>query len=118
MTGHQAGLLAYLAFWVFWVPLSACEKQQPEPVPPKPLPTIGPEPVPEPPEPPEPSEPSDVEPTCATACEKQRELGCVLGDPTPEGTSCEEVCQNSEQSGILDLAWDVEGLTEATTCTE
>jgi len=86
----------------------SCEKQT-DPVTPKPSPpgpTIGPEPIPE------------HVTTCETACENQRDLGCELGEPTPEGTTCEEVCQNSEQSGIPGLAWDVDALTQATTCTE
>lgn len=101
--------------------LSSCEKKQPEPVPPKPIPspTIGPESDPSDPPAPVPSPLEPVpEPTCATACEKQRALGCELGEPTPEGSTCEEVCQNSKESGILELVWDVEMLTQADSCTK
>lgn len=114
--GSEYDLAKLLLIWlVGWagVMLLNCDKQVPEPVPPKPLsptPTIGPEPLPEPPAP--------VEATCDTACENQRQLGCELGNPTPEGSTCEEVCRNAEQSGIPDLRWDVTSLTETTVCTE
>lgn len=53
-------------------------------------------------------------PSCSTACENQRELGCILGEPTAEGSSCEDVCKNAE--AIPGLSWDVVDLTEIKTC--
>ena len=91
---------------------SACQgcDPKPDPVPPTPPdPSIGPEP-----RPPTPQE--SEEPSCATACERQRKLGCVVGEDTVEGASCEEVCQNSFEAGILQLQWDVAVMTDATEC--
>ena len=109
MVAAKESLIALLLY----VAVSACQgcDPKPDPVPPTPpVPTIGPEP-PRPPTPPEPSEPS-----CATACERQRELGCVVGEDTAEGASCEAVCQNSFEAGILQLQWDVAAMTDATEC--
>lgn len=36
---------------------------------------------------------------CAMACVNLRDHHCKAGDPTPEGASCEAVCQNTETSG-------------------
>ena len=75
------------------------------------------EPNPPPPPPPVPTvDPVPMEPTCSTACENQRELGCELGSPTAEGASCEEVCLNSEASPLVGMAWDVKTLTMAEDC--
>lgn len=57
-----------------------------------------------------------VLPSCETACENQRKLGCELGEPTAEGASCEEVCQNSQQFPLPGMAWDVEKLTNEEGC--
>lgn len=56
------------------------------------------------------------EASCHTACENQRSLACDIGEPTSEGSSCEEVCEGSFDSGIPDLAWDVKELTLAIEC--
>lgn len=93
-----------------------CEKK-PEPVPPTPVPpTSTAEPVPT--IPPVEPEPSASKASCSTACENQRKLGCVLGQPTAAGSPCEEVCANSVQSGLVGLGWDVEALTKTTQCEE
>ena len=98
-------LLAVLAF------ASNCERPSPavvisDPVivpPPDPLPT-----------------PIDEElleaPTfsCVSACTHLRNIECPVAAETPEGSKCEEVCENSFQ--IPALAWDVEGLTTTETC--
>lgn len=57
-----------------------------------------------------------VLPSCETACENQRKLGCDLGKPTVEGASCEDVCQNSQQFPFPGMAWDVEKLTHESGC--
>lgn len=36
---------------------------------------------------------------CTAACQHLRKLRCKSGDPTPEGATCEAVCQNTETSG-------------------
>lgn len=84
----------------------------------------GPSIPPDPPEPPIPEPTADPEPlppseySCATACENQRHLGCELGQPTVEGSTCEEVCGVSSSAGVRGLEWDVEGLTQAKECGE
>lgn len=83
------------------VAVAGCEK--PEPKPPEPDPV---EPEPEPPK----------GASCATACENQRHLECEIGEPTPEGSTCEEVCEVSFNAGVPGLEWDVEQLTSATEC--
>lgn len=57
-------------------------------------------------------------PTCATACERQRALGCEIGSATPEGHPCEEVCENLEAGPIASIRWDLACLTEAGDCGE
>ncbi len=62
-----------------------------------------PEPVVIPPkERPEPGTPAD----CTTACARLEHLGCEEAKPTPAGATCEDVCNNVQQSGAtaLDLA--------------
>lgn len=34
------------------------------------------------------------EATCSTACDRAREIGCSWASPTPEGASCETVCND------------------------
>jgi len=47
-----------------------------------------------------------ADPSCATYCEHARALpDCGLGDPSPGGASCEDVCDNQLRFGYsLDLA--------------
>lgn len=40
---------------------------------------------------------------CSAACSHLRDLGCPAGQPTPKGASCEEVCQSTEDSGVVTL---------------
>src|SRR5690606_2076799 len=54
--------------------------------------------------------------TCETACDNQRHLGCEIGQPTPEGASCVEVCGNLESGPIVSIRWDIECLTGAESC--
>lgn len=84
-----------------------CESGKPEPEPPeppKPMPTI--EPAPEPVE----------EASCATACENQRHLKCEVGQPTAEGSTCEQVCEVSFNAGVPGLEWDVNKMTNTEAC--
>lgn len=55
--------------------------------------------------------------TCKTACDVQGILKCPLAQSTPEGSSCVEVCENT-QDGPEFLAWDVKCLTHATACSQ
>lgn len=54
--------------------------------------------------------------TCETACAHARELGCVVGTPTPAGATCEEVCRNVERIGHEEARWPVKCVHESTTC--
>lgn len=67
------------------------------------------------PEPPPP--PPGGEPTCETACDRFRLFGCPAGDDTPGGAPCEEVCENT-LDGPAALAWDLQCLTDASSCDE
>lgn len=84
--------------------------------------TFTPLPAPEP-EPPTPA-PTDggMDPmrpeTCRTACDNQRVLECELGETTPEGSTCEDVCKNIEDQGIESIRWKLPCLTNATNCEE
>lgn len=41
--------------------------------------------------------------SCADACARLAELECPEAEPTPEGASCVEVCENVEGSGTVTL---------------
>jgi hypothetical protein len=41
--------------------------------------------------------------SCADACAHLEELGCEEAEPTPEGATCEEVCEAVESSGTVTL---------------
>lgn len=51
---------------------------------------------------------------CEAACERMRDLRCELGETTPAGFSCEEVCDNTRE--ISESLWDTECLAAAPTC--
>ena len=93
-------LVALVAFTV----LTGCQLRPPEDV--------------EPPPPPPPVQDGGVVTlaTCATACANQRAHGCELGRPTAEGSTCEEVCDNTENAGLDSLRWDLRCLTDRATC--
>lgn len=55
-------------------------------------------------------------PTCAEACAHLLELGCKTGQPTPEGTMCEQVCQNVEDTGLPQIRWPRACVARADTC--
>lgn len=53
--------------------------------------------------PPEPSYPDGgaASERCGAACENLRRLGCPEGEPTEDGTTCEELCRRVEtESGL------------------
>jgi len=52
--------------------------------------------------------------TCGTACLNLSLLDCAVAADTPEGSKCQEICENSFQ--IPELAWDVKELTNTETC--
>ncbi len=68
--------------------------------------SCGPAPAPQPPT------PSVAD--CSTACAHLRALGCPDGQPTPAGTSCEAVCEDTVASGLVRL--DVACLAQVPTC--
>ena len=67
---------------------------------------------------PEPKEPETPAFTCETACVNLRSLKCEESEDTPEGSTCEDVCENSFQGGIKAFQWDVEQLTSTDGCEE
>jgi hypothetical protein len=96
--------------------LAGCSRCQPFPTP-EPIPE--PVPIPEPEPEPQPQPEPDVDPvpaSCSTACENQRRLGCELGQATPEGHPCEQICENLATGPIVSIRWDVGCLSEATDC--
>lgn len=40
---------------------------------------------------------------CDLACERMRDLSCPESEPDSEGQTCEQVCENAQKSGIIDL---------------
>lgn len=70
-----------------------------------------PRPVP-PPVPPGPADAAAA--SCASMCARLADLGCPAAKPTPEGASCEKVCQNVQDSGLI--LWNLECRTRAPTC--
>jgi hypothetical protein len=52
--------------------------------------------------------------TCSGYCIHLRALGCPAGAPTPKGVSCEDVCQNLQDSGVV--TYDLGCRTSASTC--
>ena len=36
---------------------------------------------------------------CAAACDRLDQLGCAAGQPTPDGTICEVLCEQTEVTG-------------------
>lgn len=68
----------------------------PQPVPPKPVPGA----------------------TCATVCANLRALGCPEADPSPNGVTCEQTCQNNEDGDIASLRWNLACLAGVIICAE
>ncbi len=53
---------------------------------------------------------------CAAACARLRHLGCPEAEPTPDGASCETVCDRVQDSGAYEL--NTECVTRADRCHE
>ena len=68
-----------------------------------------------PPIPPQADDPKPGDPTCATACEHLTELECPLAEPTANGKTCVDICENT-LTGPDAAHWPVACLTEAKTC--
>jgi len=90
-----------------WLPLlltlAACDLPAPTP-PPQPAPVAddgGAPPAPEP------------AASCKTACTNLRDRQCEAGSDTPNGATCEQVCENTEATP---MSWDVVCLTDALSC--
>ncbi len=76
---------------------------------------LGPGCPPPPPEPPPPPSPDGGVPaTCESMCAHWAELECDVAEPTPGGASCAEVCENVQDSGIIE--WDLECRSRVVTC--
>ena len=54
--------------------------------------------------------------TCEDACKRLGELGCPAAKPTEKGTTCTEVCENAEHSGLT--LWGTRCMVRATSCAE
>jgi hypothetical protein len=51
---------------------------------------------------------------CSNACARLAELGCESAKPTPEGTTCEQICYDTEASGFSTM--HPKCVAEATSC--
>jgi hypothetical protein len=54
--------------------------------------------------------------TCGGVCANGRRLGCAFAQNTPQGASCEDVCNNLERSGVT--SWDLSCRSVARSCAE
>ena len=103
-------------FLLTWLPLAlgaTCNPPTPEPtpVPPEPEVDAGPSPEPE-----QDADPPAPKATCEGACARMRALDCPVGEPTPEGRTCEETCTNVETGPIDSVKWDLACLARASSC--
>jgi hypothetical protein len=57
-------------------------------------------------------------PTCSDACDHARELHCSIGDPTPAGATCEDVCASVEAMNLHEARWPIACVLNADTCSE
>lgn len=85
-------------------------KPSPQPEPPSPWPD-DPTPdgqadaAPAPPPPPPAADAGPMRP-CEAACARYAFLKCKQAQPTPDGASCVDVCENVESSGVMSLGPD------------
>ncbi len=70
-----------------------------------------PKPIPNPE--PEPELDGAAPATCESVCAHWTDLGCKEAQPTPDGASCVEVCENIQQSNLKD---DLECQVAVTSC--
>lgn len=61
-----------------------------------------------------PPRPIDGAATCADACNRGADLGCEFAKPTPQGSSCEEVCTLGIDSQLF--TFDLECRAKAPSC--
>lgn len=61
-----------------------------------------------------PSAPDAGAGSCPLVCDHLRALSCPGGAPTPEGATCEQVCQTIQESGIVH--WNLTCRAAASTC--
>ena len=54
--------------------------------------------------------------TCGEACGRLAELGCLAAKSTAKGTTCAEVCENAEHSGLA--LWGTACMVRSTSCAE
>lgn len=91
----------------FVASFAGCPKPSPTPIPPPiPEPQVwdaGDEPIAPP-----------IEYTCADLCKHMFDLHCMGAEPTPNGATCLDVCQNLQTSGVVVL--DLKCRTKARTC--
>lgn len=71
---------------------------------------------PKPPTPPTPPERDAGAATCSDACTHLAALGCKEGKPTPEGSTCAEVCENVQSSGVI--SWNLGCRTHIESCAQ
>lgn len=75
-----------------------------------------------PPTPPKPAPAVDAgacgtAPTCVDVCCRGKAMGCAWAKPTPNGSSCVDVC-NTYQAVPPPLKWNLEKCISASTCGE
>jgi len=63
-----------------------------------------------------PDDPPKPVAACEAACARLVELGCDAGQPTPEGTTCVQVCEDTERTGWTTMHPDC--VAEAASCEE
>jgi len=54
--------------------------------------------------------------TCGDACAHLRALKCKMGNPTPRGATCEEVCDNVQGSGLA--SWNLGCIAAVKQCAD
>jgi len=52
--------------------------------------------------------------TCEQVCKHMTALDCPSAQPTPNGASCVEVCENVQSSGMIE--WNLDCRAAAATC--
>lgn len=52
--------------------------------------------------------------TCRDACKRMEELKCPAAKPTPEGSTCLDLCENAQSSELI--VWKLDCMVSATSC--
>ena len=58
--------------------------------------------------------PPTPSPDCSTACDRLKALGCIDAANTDAGASCDDVCQNALDSGVV--GYPVSCVSSAASC--